>query len=436
MTKYLDLTVLLDCFGQLHHQIGSFEWWESIGSCDMPLIKTQDNGESLVVFVWQDPQGNEKTSSTASVVLAVNSLTDHHSWEPECLNRVVGTDVWFGQLTVNSKWRGSYSFIPLPANQLPEFVKKQGDGTREAQRAWWLEVVANQIPDVLNKSPILTSGWGESSALHLPHAPEEEGWKEWDQGALPLLSVDQIQSIHWHSFILNNQRDCQLFSTAKGDASLVILLDGQKWGANSGTLSVLQYLTAMNKIAPAHYLLVPCIDGQTRWKELSCHRPFWQALIDELLPKIKIELAKSNHTVSDFVVTGQSLGGLSSLYAGLHFPEYFSKVISLSGSFWWPEVDRMQSPKSTELSQVTLVPNSLAEQIQNNLVDVQHLHAFLTVGSGEKDMCLYNDMTYQAIKEKGGNVYYETVFGGHDWLSWRSSLTNGLMHLLPAQHQI
>ncbi|WOD09328.1 enterochelin esterase domain-containing protein [Marinomonas sp. GJ51-6] len=127
----------------------------------MPLIKTQDNGESLVVFVWQDPQGNEKTSSTASVVLAVNSLTDHHSWEPECLNRVVGTDVWFGQLTVNSKWRGSYSFIPLPANQLPGFVKKQGDGTREAQRAWWLEVVANQIPDVLNKSPILTSGWGE-----------------------------------------------------------------------------------------------------------------------------------------------------------------------------------------------------------------------------------------------------------------------------------
>ncbi|MEP0072688.1 MAG: enterochelin esterase [Marinomonas sp.] len=426
--------MLLKCFGEFHCQIGSLAWWESIGACNMPLIKTQSDGESLVVFVWQDPQGNEKTSSTVSVVLAVNSLTDHHSWEPVCLNRVVGTDVWFGQLTVNSKWRGSYSFIPLPANQLPEFVKKQGDGTREAQRAWWIEVVENQIPDILNQSPTLISGWGESSALHLPHAPEEEGWKEWDQGALPLLSVDQIQSIHWHSLILNNQRDCQLFSTAKGDAPLVILLDGQKWGAASGTLSVLQDLTTKKQIAPAHYLLIPCVDGQTRWKELSCHLPFWQALIDELFPQVIQKLSDSNSDVTDYLVAGQSLGGLSALFAGVSFPEYFSKVISLSGSFWWPAVERMQSPKKIELVGATLVPNSLAEQIQNGLIDVQHLRVFMTVGTGEKDMCLYNDMTYQAIKEKGGNVYYETVFGGHDWLSWRSSLTNGLMHLLPAQH--
>lgn len=36
------------------------------------------------------------------------------------------------------------------------------------------------------------------------------------------------------------------------------------------------------------------------------------------------------------VVAGQSFGGLSALYAGLHWPERFGCVLSQSGSYWWP----------------------------------------------------------------------------------------------------
>jgi enterochelin esterase family protein len=43
----------------------------------------------------------------------------------------------------------------------------------------------------------------------------------------------------------------------------------------------------------------------------------------------------------------------------------------------------------------------------------------------------YNDVTYDAIKQKSGLVRYEKVYGGHDWLSWRSGLVNGLVHLMP-----
>lgn len=412
--------------------VGSEAWWEDIRSLGTPLFKAQNDGKSLVFFIWQDPQGDESRSNTASVLLNVNSLTNHHSWIPSCLSRVHGTDIWLGQLVVNSKWRGSYSFIPLQANQLPDIARKCND-SRESQRAWWIDVASNQIPDDLNTLPMQVSGWGMASPLHLPNAPVELGWKEWEQGHLFAVSASQIHSVNWQSSILENERNCSVFSTAIGDAPLVILLDGQKWGAASGTLSVLQYLTDTKRIAPAHYLLIPSIDGRTRWKELSCYRLFWQALIDELLPKVKTDLAKSKYIVSDYLVAGQSLGGLSALFAGLYFSDYFSKVISLSGSFWWPEENRMRTPEPFESIQVSLPINSLAERILNDYVGVQHLQAFLTVGTGEDDMRLYNNMTYQAIKKKGGDVHYENVCGGHDWVSWRSSLMNGLVHLIPTQ---
>lgn len=413
------------------HEMGSKVWWEAIRSVGTPLIQTLDEDNCLVVFIWQDPQGNEKTSSTASVILDVNSLTNHHSWEPICLSRLAGTDAWFGQLTVNSQWRGSYSFIPITAGQRPRIAQQKEDSS-QAQRAWWVDVVQNQTHDELNPLPALLSGWGMSSPLHLANAPEEKGWKEWDQGRLPLLSVDQIQPIHWLSSRLNNHRDCSLFSTATGKAPLVILLDGQKWGAPSGALSVLQYLTEQQLIAPAHYLLMPSIDGQTRWQELSCSALFWQAFLNELRPIVRHALSASDSDVSEMIVAGQSLGGLSALYAGLMFPDHFSKVISLSGSFWWPEENRVNGSAPEQSLESRLPKGGLAEQVVEGQLSVQHLNTFMTVGSGEEDMCLYNQMMYEAIKGKDGKVHFETVQGGHDWLSWRSGLVNGLLHLMPA----
>ena len=196
----------------------------------------------------------------------------------------------------------------------------------------------------MNRGPSIASSWGLNSPLHLPNAPHELGWYEWDQGELANLPIAENINVTWFAEELNNQRLCTLFSVAVGDAPLVVLLDGEKWGAESGALSVLQYLTNINKIAPAHYLLIPSIDSKTRWQELSCHQPFWQSIIEQLLPQVADKLLQSNKSISDYIIAGQSLGGLSAVYAGIYFPTYFSNAISLSGSFWWPEIERMQDP--------------------------------------------------------------------------------------------
>ncbi len=428
------MQALLENLGLSHYSAGTKAWWEDIRSTGLPYIRKYENQSCLVVFIWQDPQGRELESNTASVLLNANSLTSNHSWTPTCLQRVTGTDVWFSQLNVDSKWRGSYSFIPLAKHQLPEVARTSSDGSKVAQRHWWNNVARNQIFDPLNKLPVLQSGWGVSSPLHLPNAALELGWKEWELERIEAVTAAQVRTIYWESSELDNQRECWLFSTATGVAPLVILLDGQQWGVASGMLSVLQYLTDTLEIAPAHYLLISSIDGKTRWQELSCYRPFWSVVIEDLLPKVQFELSKKNKGINEFLVAGQSLGGLSALYAGVTFPEYFSKVISLSGSFWWPDTGFIMDPDAP--TSLNFVPeNSLAEQIAQEQVDVSHLKMYQNVGTREKDMCRYNDATYQALTKKGANVRFELFCGGHDWLSWRSGLVNGLLHLIPASRE-
>ena len=420
------LKSLLIHFELSYYQLGFSSWWKEISLIGGPFIKEQDEHNSLVLFLWQDPIGNEKKSTTASVLLNVNSLTDHHSWKPACLKREAGTDVWFALLDVDSTWRGSYSFIPIKAHQCPDVVRKSADD-RENQRSWWKSVVNNQVHDALNPLPKHLSGWGMSSPLHLPKAPVEEGWQEWEGQKLETFPREKLHFFTWLSASLENQRECCLFSTAIGDAPLVLLLDGQKWGVDSGTLSVIKYLTDSQKIAPAHYLLIPALDGKTRWKELGCYHPFWLAVVNDLLPMVKAELVTSGRSICDHLVAGQSLGGLSALYAALHFPDYFSKVITLSGSFWWPEVNAMRNPDTFKQGLKIAPKNSLTEQIMTDKVSVLSLDVFQTVGIGEQNMCLHNDMLYQAIVQKGGNIHYEKMSGGHDWLSWRAGLINGLL---------
>ncbi|WP_418138945.1 alpha/beta hydrolase-fold protein [Marinomonas sp. RS-M-Aa-14] len=112
---------------------------------------------------------------------------------------------------------------------------------------------------------------------------------------------------------------------------------------------------------------------------------------------------------------------------------FFSKVISLSGSFWWPNKALMLDAAAVPFNPVPA--NSITEQILQDKVDVSHLKIYQNVGSGERGMCHLNNATYQAIHQKGGNVKFELVHGGHDWLSWRSGLIKGLLFLMPAPLQ-
>lgn len=428
MEKNSSIIERLKEFALPTEQVAKESWWQAVSQIAAPYFRNLDQEETEVLFLWRDKEGDESSSSTAMVILDINCLTDHHSWHPTCLERVSGTELWFAVVTVNNRWRASYAFIPVTESLLPE-VAYQQDSSKTAQRQWWMQVAPNQIADPLNPLPNFQAGWGQSSPLHMPEATVQLGWSDWDNNQLQAVSAQQLTNLTWSSKLLNKQRICTLFAGQLDESMqakpLVILLDGQKWGSESGTLSVLTALTAQQIIAPANYLLIPIFDSQTRYQELSCSLLFWQAVIDELLPLCHQYIGEE---VTEYLLAGQSLGGLSCLFAALEHPTLFSKVISLSGSFWWPEESRVRDKQKSAPSEAA--EGGIAQKVSEGIYSAQHLQLYQTVGYGEQDMILDNDLTSAAIKQSGGQVSYHKVYGGHDWLSWRGELINGLKHLL------
>lgn len=102
--------------------------------------------------------------------------------------------------------------------------------------------------------------------------------------------------------------------------------------------SPLAALTREGRLPPAVYLLIDAIDNQRRGVELPCHRDFWLAVQEELLPLVH-GYAPFSDRPDRTVAAGQSFGGLAAMFAALNWPQRFGCVLSQSGSYWWPHRD-------------------------------------------------------------------------------------------------
>lgn len=105
------------------------------------------------------------------------------------------------------------------------------------------------------------------------------------------------------------------------------------------------------------------------------------------------------------VVAGQSYGGLAAAYAGLRRPERYGSIVSQSGSFWWPDLDRpcAGSTSVAVIQQVgrleTRQMRAASEWMRDALVDA-------------------HDVAYQVFE------------GGHEVLCRRGGLIDALIDLL------
>ncbi|WBM72856.1 enterochelin esterase [Buttiauxella sp. WJP83] len=381
----------------------------------IPLITCENDGQCAVTFLWRDPQGCEKTSPIKRVWIYVTGVTDHHQRSrPQTLVRIPGADVWQWQTQLSSTWRGSYCFIPSASED--DFPAEAFDGIvaeRMALREGWRKLLPQAIADPLNPESWLGGRGHPMSALHLPDAPKQSGWdKPNTPHAAPLC-------ISWQSQRLDNQRKVWIFST--GDAQpeqrpLAILLDGQFWVEGMPVWPALQAQTDAGALPPAVYVLIDVIDNATRSNELPCNAQFWQAVQEELFPQLR-ELILWNENPETTVVAGQSFGGLSSLYAALHWPEKFGCVLSQSGSYWWP---RREENRQGGL---------LIQQLEEGFACDKPLRIYLEAGVREPLIHQVNQRLFPLLQQTQRDVFYCEVDGGHDALCWRGGLTNGLAWL-------
>ncbi|MBL8507532.1 MAG: enterochelin esterase, partial [Chitinimonas sp.] len=416
-------------------EVGSERWWQAVAKLGAPLCEPVAEDSYCITFLWRDPAGDESRSGTQRVYIDVNSVTNHHAFDPESLQRIAGTDVWYWQVLLPASWRGSYAFIPVDASQLPPVAEGKLEDRRDRHRQWWRSIMGLAQADALNPLPPHASGWaGMLSALHLPGAPDQSAWHEHDRGEAQ--AAQHLKKLHWQSDLLGNQRAVWVYACGQAETPaeqlarpLVLLLDGQHWAERMPIFSALAARTEAGDLPAAVYVLIDVIDGGCRQAELSCNPLFWQAVQHELLPWVA-GLVPSSSKPARTVVAGQSLGGLAALYAGLHHPQRFGAVLSQSGSFWWPYVELLQAPPGEACPRKPGSRGRLAELLTDGTLPPGHLRVFLEVGSREDVMIDLNDSVYEGLRQAGHTVIYQQFEGGHDWLCWRGGLLDGLACLL------
>jgi len=180
--------------------------------------------------------------------------------------------------------------------------------------------------------------------------------------------------------------------------------------------------------APAVAVLIANV-GQLRTKELSPNPEFADFLAKELLPWVH-----SRYNVTSdpglTVVAGSSLGGIAATYAALRHPELFGNVLSQSGSFWWAPDHLVESDVDAATEGGWLAK----EFIKSPKLPIRF---YMDAGVFEIDasgrgfgILEPSRHMRDVLLAKGYEVHYQQVVGGHDYLSWRGTLADGLLALL------
>jgi len=421
--------------------LGEDKWWEDVASLGLPIIEKSllGEGQLSITFLWRDPYGTEKESNIYAVYIDINCITNHQTDTPTALKRITGTDIWIFQVEIEDDWRGSYRFIPITNEwQYSSWITRNGrsGNRRKDLRKWWRGLVSKAITDPMNRTPLAKGAWrSKFSAVHLPGADRQTAWVNSDNHFEPKyqrVKYEPIVEINWNSDRLNVSRSCWVFTCGNNKKvtrrSLILLLDGDRWKNDMPLLPVLSEQTHYGNLPPAVYVLVESIDFLQREKDLTCNDNFWIAIQEELLPVVHKIYSYSTEP-KNTVIVGQSLGGLSAMYAGLKWPNIFGSILSQSGSFWWPEIELMRTPD--------LESNGwLTEQILTGAFNESKTRIYLEVGSREAALKPVNYRLFRALSQRGFNVEFRQFSGGHDTLCWRNGLIMGLSHLLKDQNDI
>jgi enterochelin esterase family protein len=386
-------------------------FWDEVAERGAPLIEplAGDDEHSLVTFVWR---GGE----TRGVAL-ISLLTSAADRE---MARLPNTDLWYKTCRVRNDVRATYQYDPDQA--IPS-----SEGGAGGVRPW-----ANRRPDPLN--PKTFSFFDEEtqtgirlvrSVLEMPSAPAQPWTKAREE-----VPKGTVEAHCLRSEVLDNERDVWVYTPAdyvpKGKRTypLLLLFDGWGYVKLMPTATILDNLISARRILPLVAVLLDSASLDQRVRELLFCQTFNTALVSEFVPWVR-----ARYDVTDdpeqIVVGGASAGGLAAAYAGLEYPEVFGNVLSQSGAF------RLAPPGETEYEWLA---RQFAERERLPLqfyLDAGTLetNSLRDLGDGPS-LLVSNRHMRSVLRAKGYTVHYAEFAGGHDYISWQGTISDGLEALL------
>lgn len=405
-------------------------FWKQIGKEGSPLIEplSGDEKNMLVTFLWR---GTPETRNVfvARLPQAAGAPDDYF------MEHLEGTSVWYKSVAVERTARFEYSLAPNAPRIHPVIQGlDQGAITMIAAAAqtdplnpkvWRLAPQSLDLPK-----------YQARSMVEMPDAPPQPWLAE-----KPGTPAGTIEKHQFKSRVLDNEREVAVYVPAGYSRShqpypLLVLFDeiaylgDQKQIVLVPTPTILDNLIAAERVPPMLALLVGNPPG-ARDRELACNPVFSDFLAAELLPWARVAY---NITAEpqQIVVGGSSFGGLAAACAGLHHPEKFGNVLSQSGSFYWVPTKTGGKSDNSE-------PNWMVKQFIAS--PKLALRFYLDVGNEDIDVSGGGNSTLlttrtlrDVLRAKGYEVHYQEFAGGHDYLSWRGTLADGLIALIGNVH--
>ncbi|GCE29112.1 hypothetical protein KDA_45960 [Dictyobacter alpinus] len=385
------------------------EFWQEIAEQGAPIVESiidEETRDRLVTVVWH---GGPETRN----VVVFGGLTANTPLKENLMINVLETDLWYRTYRLASTAHTSYYFA-----QNDSLVPLKEEKDMQAR-------MRTCQPDPLNPRQFVYAVGDEKpddfiwtvSVLELADAHEQPWITRREE-----VPEGRVEQHTFESAILKNSRRVWIYTPAGYSKEhepygILLLFDGPAYLHLVPTPTIIDNLVSEGKIPPLVVVLADSLDQETRGRELPCNPEHASYLIQELLPWVREHYHVSREPAR-CIVAGSSYGGLAAAYTALQAPEVFGNVLSQSGSYWWGK-DHPSEPQ----------PEWLARQYV--LKDKQAIRFYLEVGLLESlaDMVTTNRHMRNVLEAKGYHVDYSEFQGGHDYLCWRGSLSDGLISL-------
>jgi enterochelin esterase family protein len=315
-------------------------------------------------------------------------------------------------------------------------------GPRAAQRS------ATRQADPLSRHPDSacppdTAKFNCQSVAELPGAAPQP-WLV----AKPGVAQGRIEKQTIKSAVQKIDRPFSVYTPAnyKADGppnALLILFDGEDLSDDQYQVTTLNNLIAAGKIPPTVAVFVENV-SRRRLVDLVANPEFADFMAKELVPWVRLHYNVTKEA-KQTVLSGYSAGGLAAPYVALRHSEVFGNVLSLSGAFWWSfehqgGVCGSRCPESggtggENSKDATTEGNFLVREFI--AIPKLPLRFYFAAGTFEIDregggggILESTRHLRDVLRAKGNEVHYQQFVGGHDGLSWRGGLADGLIKLL------